>query len=164
MTGTPYIEEYSSARLMISALAIGAPSSENPTAPALSELCHRGKLSPLPPFGRCADGKNVHDATAYCFPFPVNVSRNRFVIDRGFVLGMQHTAVNPPAAAEVHPDSIVSLCSKPGSRRCTCISINPGRQFFPEGQSRQSPREARCSRRFVRCAHLEFEYQCFVPA
>ena len=35
----------------------------------------------------------------------------------GSVLGIAHTAVNPPAAAALEPDSTVSLCSKPGSRR-----------------------------------------------
>src|ERR1700720_3856607 len=44
----------------------------------------------------------------------------------GEVFGMQTIVVNPPAAAARAPDSIVSLCVKPGSRRCTCRSIKPG--------------------------------------
>ena len=44
----------------------------------------------------------------------------------GFVLGMQTMPVNPPATAAAHPDAIVSSSSSPGSRKCTCRSINPG--------------------------------------
>ncbi len=44
----------------------------------------------------------------------------------GSVLGMQATAVKPPATADAAPVAIVSLCSWPGSRRCTCMSIRPG--------------------------------------
>ena len=44
----------------------------------------------------------------------------------GSVLGMQATAVKPPATADAAPVAIVSLCSWPGSRRCTCMSMRPG--------------------------------------
>ena len=44
----------------------------------------------------------------------------------GLVFGMTATEVNPPAAADWHPDVMVSLYSNPGSLKCTCISINPG--------------------------------------
>ena len=44
----------------------------------------------------------------------------------GSVLGMQATAVKPPATADAAPVAIVSLCSCPGSRRCTCMSMRPG--------------------------------------
>ena len=37
----------------------------------------------------------------------------------GDVLGMHATAVKPPATADAVPVAIVSLCSWPGSRRCT---------------------------------------------
>ena len=36
----------------------------------------------------------------------------------GCVFGIAQTAVNPPAAAAVRPDAIVSAYSRPGSRRC----------------------------------------------
>src|SRR5260370_32057554 len=49
----------------------------------------------------------------------------------GLVLGMQQMEVKPPAAAARDPLSIVSACSKPGSRRCTCISMNPGATIIP---------------------------------
>src|ERR1035437_2534312 len=49
----------------------------------------------------------------------------------GLVLGMQQMDVNPPAAAAREPLSMVSACSNPGSRRCTCISMKPGATIIP---------------------------------
>src|SRR4051794_9841599 len=49
----------------------------------------------------------------------------------GLVFGMQQMDVNPPAAAARDPLSMVSACSKPGSRRCTCMSMNPGATIIP---------------------------------
>jgi len=49
----------------------------------------------------------------------------------GNVLAMQATAVKPPAAAARVPEAIVSLYSKPGSRRCTCMSTKPGQTTLP---------------------------------
>src|ERR1035441_1718280 len=39
--------------------------------------------------------------------------------------------MNPPAAAAREPLSMVSACSNPGSRRCTCISMKPGATIIP---------------------------------
>src|SRR5579883_164947 len=44
---------------------------------------------------------------------------------------MAQIVANPPAAAARDPVSIVSACSKPGSRRCTCMSIKPGAATRP---------------------------------
>src|SRR5271169_6728082 len=44
---------------------------------------------------------------------------------------MHATAVNPPATAAAVPVATVSLCSCPGSRRWTCISISPGQITRP---------------------------------
>ncbi len=49
----------------------------------------------------------------------------------GEVFGMQTMVVNPPAAAARAPDAIVSFQPKPGSRRCTWMSIKPGRDDQP---------------------------------
>ena len=46
---------------------------------------------------------------------------------------MQQMEVNPPAAAAREPLSMVSACSKPGSRRCTCMSMKPGATIMPAG-------------------------------
>src|SRR5262245_12949162 len=51
----------------------------------------------------------------------------------GFVFGMQATAVKPPATAAAVPVATVSLCSCPGSRRCTCMSMRPGVITTPAG-------------------------------
>ena len=48
---------------------------------------------------------------------------------------MQATAVKPPATADAVPVATVSLCSCPGSRRCTCMSIRPGHTTQPRGTS-----------------------------
>ena len=49
----------------------------------------------------------------------------------GAVFGIVHTDVNPPAAAAAVPVAIVSLCACPGSRKCTCMSMNPGATIKP---------------------------------
>ena len=49
----------------------------------------------------------------------------------GLVLGIGHTVVNPPLAAALAPVLIVSLCSKPGSLKCTCRSTSPGITIQP---------------------------------
>ena len=59
----------------------------------------------------------------------------------GDVFGMHATAVNPPATADARPVAIVSLCSCPGSRRCTCMSIRPGQTTSPPAPRR--PRRRR---------------------
>ena len=51
----------------------------------------------------------------------------------GSVLGMQQMEVKPPAAAARAPVSMVSACSMPGSRRCTCMSMKPGATTRPVG-------------------------------
>src|SRR5262245_36928836 len=53
----------------------------------------------------------------------------------GLVFGMHATAVKPPATAAATPVATVSLCSWPGSRRWTCMSINPGHTTHPDGIS-----------------------------
>src|SRR5918995_1318664 len=49
----------------------------------------------------------------------------------GSVLGRHTIDVTPPAAAARLPVSIVSLCSSPGSRSCTRMSIRPGASTRP---------------------------------
>src|SRR5580698_3598543 len=44
---------------------------------------------------------------------------------------MGQMLVKPPAAAAREPVSMVSACSKPGSRKCTCISMKPGVTMSP---------------------------------
>ena len=56
----------------------------------------------------------------------------------GLVLGISKTAVTPPSTAAREPVSRSSLCSSPGSRKCTWLSITPGRMCRPR-QSTISP-------------------------
>src|SRR5262245_1312394 len=58
----------------------------------------------------------------------------------GTVFGMQATPVKPPAAAARVPVSMVSFHSWPGSRRCACMSTNPGATTSPFAEiTRASP-------------------------
>ncbi len=49
----------------------------------------------------------------------------------GLVFGISKTAVTPPIAAAAVPVAMSSLCSSPGSRKCTCVSITPGKTCSP---------------------------------
>ena len=50
---------------------------------------------------------------------------------RACVFGISNTAVTPPSTADRLPVSRSSLCSSPGSRKCTWVSITPGRICRP---------------------------------
>ena len=50
----------------------------------------------------------------------------------GFVFAMHTTVVKPPFAAAREPVWISSLYVKPGSRKCTCVSISPGPTIIPD--------------------------------
>ena len=54
----------------------------------------------------------------------------------GLVLGISNTAVTPPITAASEPDCKSSLCSRPGSRKCTCVSMTPGSTVRPETSRR----------------------------
>ena len=45
----------------------------------------------------------------------------------GSRFGIENMSVNPPAAADIVPLAIVSLYKKPGSLKCTCTSVRPGK-------------------------------------
>ena len=50
---------------------------------------------------------------------------------QGSSVGMSSTVVTPPSAAAWVPERKSSLCVRPGSRRCACASISPGRIRHP---------------------------------
>ena len=54
----------------------------------------------------------------------------------GSVLGISNTAVTPPITALSEPVSRSSLWVRPGSRKCTCVSITPGRMCRPRQSTR----------------------------
>jgi hypothetical protein len=53
------------------------------------------------------------------------------VVVGGAVFGISNTAVTPPSTAARLPLSRSSLCSLPGSRKWTCVSITPGSTCRP---------------------------------
>ena len=57
----------------------------------------------------------------------------------GSVFGIATTATKPPAAAARVPESRSSLCSCPGTRRCTCGSTKPGNRWRPSPSSTSAP-------------------------
>ena len=67
----------------------------------------------------------------------------------GLVFGISKTAVTPPSTAAREPVSRSSLCSRPGSRKCTWLSMTPGRMCRPRHRSsrRRTPGRGRRSRR-----------------
>src|ERR1700676_763951 len=103
---------------------MGRPSSETATIPACFIAAISESASPLLPSEAAPIGHTRTLETA--------AARSRMdrVTDTlsftGRVLGMGHTAVNPPRAAARVPVSMVSDDSPPGSRRWQCKSINPG--------------------------------------
>ncbi len=57
----------------------------------------------------------------------------------GTVLGIATIAQNPPAAAAAVPESMSSLYSWPGVRRCTCGSTNAGNRCLPAASTVSAP-------------------------
>ena len=74
------------------------------------------------------------------------------VVVGGSVLGISNTAVTPPSAAAREPVSRSSLWARPGSRKCTWLSITPGRTCRPVAVDPLARRGARSERRSRRCA------------
>ena len=67
----------------------------------------------------------------------------------GFVFGIAQIVVTPPLAAASPPVLSVSLYSSPGSRKCTCKSINPGITKQPFASITLSAASAICSATFT---------------
>ena len=49
----------------------------------------------------------------------------------GLVLGISNTLVIPPAIAALLPECKSSVSVEPGSLKCTCVSIHPGKTINP---------------------------------
>src|SRR5258708_4020041 len=129
ITGRSSDRQYSITWRVSRAVAIGFPSSETATMPASFIAAISAIASPWLPTLAAPIG---HTRVA---PAVRALSKINRVIDAlsctGLVFGMQHTAVNPPRAADFVPDSMVSEDSWPGSRKCTCRSIKPGATIIP---------------------------------
>src|SRR5690606_22609840 len=123
------VRAYSSARRMRPAFATGLPSSVIATAPASTISPISASRSPFIPSETIPVGY-----TRAC-PARIPSARTKPTAAGssigGSVFGIAHTAVKPPARAARAPLAIVSLCSPPGSRRCTCTSMKPGATTSP---------------------------------
>src|SRR3954471_10683643 len=115
---------YSSARRISSAVATGRPSSVIATQPAARSSAISASCSPLWPRDTAPIGYTRARLAAAAFLRMYSVTPALSLT--GTVFGMHATAVKPPATAAAVPLATVSLCSWPGSRRRTCMSINPG--------------------------------------
>ena len=132
MIGRPNALAYSRARRISVASCTAAPSSLKPTHPAAARSPSSASSLPARPLLTAPIGSTRTCARAAA-------SRSTYsTIERlsiaGSVFGIAHTVVKPPRAAARVPDSMSSLYSRPGSRRCACRSTNPGvttRPFAP---------------------------------
>src|SRR2546426_810839 len=125
----PKIFVYSIAMRSRYVLATGWPSSDTATAPDRTMSPISASSTPRPPLLTQPIGKT------FTAPLRRASATMYSVTDRpsfqGSVFGMHATDVKPPAAAARVPLSIDSLCSCPGSRRCTCMSTSPGQTQCP---------------------------------
>src|SRR3989442_1666961 len=136
MIAIPNIDAYSSARRISSAVATGRPSSERATQPAPFSSAMSASSSPREPRETAPIGYTRASPASFAFFRMYDVTFASSLI--GSVFGMQATAEKPPATAALVPVATVSLCSCPGSRRCTCMSMNPGQTTSPLGISTTS--------------------------
>ena len=129
MTVISNVLAYCSACFIKSAFSTGRPSSLTATAPAnfSSPIC--ASSSPFCPF-------EIHPI-GYTFTFPASFAleimydTSAALSIGGSVFGIQAIDVKPPIAAARVPLSMSSLYSKPGSRKCVCMSISPGATINP---------------------------------
>src|SRR5436309_2518254 len=124
---------YSSARRMSSTAAPGRPWSVIATQPAFFSSAMSASCSPFCPRDTAPIGYTRARFASAAFFSMYSVTPALSLT--GVVFGMQATAVKPPATAAAVPVATVSLCSWPGSRRCTCMSMSPGTITKPFGIS-----------------------------
>ena len=143
MTGMRKSVEYSSARRISSAFMTGWPSSEMATQPAPINSPISASSSPRCPLVMAPMGKT------WAAPSRRARSMMKSVTDwlslTGAVLAIQQTDVNPPRAAARVPVAIVSMSSRPGSRRWTCRSTKPGQTTLPRASRTRSADGAGCT-------------------
>ena len=127
--GRPKVIEYSSAWRIRLGSATASPSSESATTPAPASSPAAASSLPARPRVMQPTGSTRMQAE-------VSASRSTDstaarLSGGGTVLGIAQTVVKPPRAAAAVPVAIVSLYSKPGSRRWVCRSTNPGATINP---------------------------------
>ncbi len=119
--------------LITSDFTTGLPSSEKPTQPACASSAISLSPSPSRFLVMLPTGRTFTNPTSLLFRRTYSATIPSSTT--GSVLGMLHTAVNPPAAAAFDPVMISSLYSYPGSLKWTWISMNPGQTIFPSAST-----------------------------
>ena len=102
----------------------GRPSSLNPIQPASANSDISDSSSPSLFFVMAPIGRTLIQPSF----FALSSTNSTIALESitGLVLGMAQTVVKPPCAAALVPVAMVSLYSKPGSRRWQWRSMNPG--------------------------------------
>src|SRR5277367_4008303 len=119
------------------AVATGLPSSLTATIPAAFMAEISARASPLLPIEAAPIGQTrTAPATAARSTMERVTEALSFT---GCVLGMQHTAVKPPRAADCVPVSMVSDISWPGSRKWQWRSMKPGATIIPFASKISAP-------------------------
>ena len=136
ITGIPSSRAVSNASRIIASPRMGRPSSVTATAPASTNALKFVSRSPALPIVAAAIGRTLTIARRSGFCIQRVISSESLT---GAVFGMGHTVVKPPAAAAAVPLAMVSLWLWPGSRRCTCRSINPGETSNPRASRTVCP-------------------------
>ena len=136
-TGRSNIDAYSSARRMRLPFTIGFPSSETATIPSAFIEPISASSSPLRPFETAPIG-NTRTAPVSRARRTTNATVEASSVT-GRVFAIAQTVVKPPAAAARVPEAIVSLYSKPGSRRWAWRSTNPGATTKPAASTTSAP-------------------------
>ena len=114
MVSRPFCSAETIPSRMSRAEGTGFPSSDTATAPAAFRAAMSVRVSPCIPLVMAATGYTWALADAAFSKIYWSTSGESAT---GLVLGMQATAVTPPAAAASHPVRMSSLWVKPGSRR-----------------------------------------------
>ena len=68
-----------------------------------------------------------------------DVTGDRRVVVHRRRIGHRADGSEPAGRGRARSDSIVSACSNPGSRRCTCISMKPGATISPDASKTSAP-------------------------
>ena len=101
-------------------------------------ICESVSMLSLVAPGKKAQFTWLFSLAAACFSRSVLT-----VVVCGFVLGMSKYEVTPPKAAALLSDSMSALWVSPGSRKCTCVSMIPGRMKHPSASMTScSPKES----------------------
>ncbi len=136
-TTPPHSFWYCRARRSMLALAMGRPSSVNPSAPASRSSAI--SVSDWPCWPAVAAARKPTGTRAWTLARSATERSTEALSIGGDVFGMPMIAQNPPAAAARVPVSMSSLCSWPGTRRCTCGSTNAGSRWVPPASTVSTP-------------------------